>query len=126
MDIPRLLECIRESFNKRAQNDPVFRKSLVGFDRIISFSLTDDTDYFMSVVNGQVPAIQKGKPLSANIKIITDKNNLINVLTGQLDPMKAMLCGKVKVSASLIDIAWLKKLIDNNKKEIAELVEKSK
>jgi putative sterol carrier protein len=125
MDIPRLLECIRESFNKRSQNDPVFRKSLVGFDRIISFSLTDDTDYFMSVVNGQVPAIQKGKPRSANIKIITDKNNLIYVLTGQLDPMKAMLSGKVKVSASLIDIAWLKKLIDNNKKEIAELVRQS-
>ena len=126
MDIPRLLECIRENFNMRSQNDPEFRKKLAGFDRTISFSITDDENYFICIVNGHVPPIQKGNPYNSNIKIITDKNNLICILTGALDPLKAMLSGKVKVSASLPDIAFLKKLIDNNKKEIAELVRQSK
>lgn len=126
MEIPKLLECIRETFNTRSQNEPEFRKSIAGFDRTISFSLTDDDDYFMSVVNGLVPAIQKGKPISANIKITTNKKNFVAILSGQLDPMKAMLAGMIKVSASLQDIAWMKKLIDKNKKEIAELIERNK
>jgi putative sterol carrier protein len=126
MEISQLLECIRERFNERSQTDPEFRKSLGGFDRTISFSLSDDADYFMSVVNGKVPSIQKGKPLSANIKITTNKKNFIGILSGQLDPMKAMLSGMIKISASIQDIAWMKKLIDKNKKDIAELVEKNK
>lgn len=126
MEISQLLECIRARFNERSQTEPEFRKSLAGFDRIISFSLTDDADYFMSVVNGHVPAIQKGKTLNANIKITTNKKNFIGILSGQLDPMKAMLSGMIKISANIQDIAWMKKLIDKNKKEIAELVEKNK
>jgi len=121
-----LLEHLKNSFNNKAETDPRFRQSVAGFDKTIAFSLTDDADYYFFIHNGNVPSIQRGKPAHADIKIITDKQNLIAVLSGQTDPMKAMLTRKLKVNGSLQDVAFMKRFIDQNKTEIAGLVNSRK
>lgn len=122
MEMIQLFEYLRTNFNARVERDPVFRQSVISFNKRISFSLTDDDDYAFTIINGRVPEITTGRAPNYDIRIITDKEHLIELLNGNIDPMKAMMTGKLKINGSLPDVAWLKRFLDLNKSTIAGIM----
>lgn len=122
MEMIKLFEFIRTNFNTRVERDPVFRQAVITFNKRISFSLTDDNDYSFTILNGRIPEIATGRALTYDIRIITDKEHLIELLSGKTDPMKAMITGKLKINGSLPDVAWLKRFLDMNKSTIAGIM----
>lgn len=121
-EISEIIENIRTVFNNRSAKDATFRESLKNFDRTIAFTLTDNDSYWFAISNGTVQAINKGIPLRSDIKLISDTESLIMILSGKLDAMKAMMTRRLKISGSLQDVSWLKKFLDKNKQEIAGLL----
>ena len=119
MDLEKLFEYIRSDFNSKATTDPAFQQQLAGVSKKIVFSLTDGGNWYFELDNGVVPSITRQVPLVYDIKIITDTPSLIALLSGKLDPMKAMVGGKVKISGSLKDAVWLKKLMSMSKQSLA-------
>jgi putative sterol carrier protein len=118
-DLEKLFEHIRSDFNRKAESDPAFQQQLAGVSKKIVFCLTDGGNWYFELDNGVVPSITRQVPMVYDIKIMTDSASLIALLSGKLDPMKAMVGGKVKVSSSLKDVVWLKKLMAMSKQSLA-------
>ena len=121
-EISEIIENIRTVFNNRSAKDQIFRDSLLGFEKNIAFTLTDNDSYWFQITKGTVPSINKGIPLRSDIKLISNTESLLAILSGALDPMKAMMTGKLKISGSIADVVWLKKFLEKNRDSIANLM----
>jgi len=121
-DPKKLFEFIRANFNRKVDTEPDFRALVANFNKTIFFSLEDGGRYCFSLVNGYVPEIKEGTPLRFDIKIMTNTENLLALLSGKLDPMQAMMTRKLRVSASLQDVAWLKRFLNLNKSTISNII----
>jgi putative sterol carrier protein len=118
-DMPKLFEFIRVKFNERADTDPIFAARVSEFNKTIIFCLDDECSYCFSVTGGRVPAIFKADPTTRHdIKIMSNTKDLLALLSGELDPMKARLVRKVRINGGLKDIAWLKRFLELNKSTI--------
>ena len=121
-EIAEIIENIRTVFNNRSAKDQIFRDSLSGFEKTIAFTLKDNDSYWFQISKGIVPSINKGIPLRFDIKLISNTESLLAILSGALDPMKAMMTGKLKISGSIQDVVWLKKFLEKNREPIASLL----
>jgi len=121
-EISEIIENIRTVFNNRSAKDQIFRDSLLGFEKNIAFTLTDNDSYWFQITKGTVPSINKGIPLRSDIKLISNTESLLAILSGALDPMKAMMTGKLKISGSISDVLWLKKFLERNREAISGLL----
>lgn len=121
-EIAEIIENIRTVFNNRSAKDQIFRDSLSGFEKTIAFTLKDNDSYWFQISKGIVPSINKGIPLRSDIKLISNTESLLAILSGALDPMKAMMTGKLKISGSIQDVVWLKKFLEKNREPIASLL----
>ena len=121
-EISEIIENIRTVFNNRSAKDQIFRDSLMGFEKTIAFTLTDNDSYWFQITKGTVPLINKGIPLRSDIKLISDTESLLAILSGTLDPMKAIMTGKLKISGTITDVVWLKKFLEKNRDSIANLM----
>lgn len=121
-EISEIIENIKTVFNNRSAKDQIFRDSLLGFEKTIAFTLTDNDSYWFQISKGTVPSINKGIPLRSDIKLISNTESLLAILGGKLDPMKAMITGKLKISGSITDVVWLKKFLERNREAISVLL----
>lgn len=122
VEISEIIENIKTVFNNRSAKDQIFRDSLLGFEKTIAFTLTDNDSYWFQISKGIVPSINKGIPLRSDIKLISDTESLMAILGNKMDPMKAMLTGKLKISGSIQDVVWLKKFLERNREAISGLL----
>lgn len=118
-EMRELFEYIRVKFNERADDDPIFNARVSEFNKTIIFCLDEGGSYCFTLTNGRVPAIiEAGPGTRHDIKIMANTRDLLALLSGELDPMKALLGRKVRINGGLKDIAWLKKFLDLNKSTI--------
>ena len=122
VEISEIIENIRTVFNNRSAKDHAFRESLANFEKTIAFTLKDNDSYWFQITKGTVPSINKGIPLRSDIKLISNTESLLAILSGALDPMKAMMTGKLKISGSISDVLWLKKFLERNREAISGLL----
>jgi hypothetical protein len=118
-DIRRLFNFIRDGFNRKVDADPAFRQLVCGFNKSIVFVLSDNGTFNFVLRNGQVMPISEGMPLTWDIKATSDTQNLLALLSGKLDPMAAMVSRKLRISASIQDVAWLKRFLSLNRSTIS-------
>jgi len=118
-EMMELFEFIRTKFNERADDDPIFAARVSDFNKTIIFCLDDGGSYCFTLTNGRVPAIFEANPRTPHdIKIMSNSRDLLALLSGELDPMKALLGRKVRINGGLKDIAWLKRFLELNKSTI--------
>lgn len=122
-EMMELFEFIRTKFNERAENDPIFAARVSDFNKTIVFYLDEGGSYCFTLTNGRVPAIFEANPHTPHdIKIMSNSRDLLALLSGELDPMKALLGRKVRINGGLKDIAWLKKFLEINKSAIGNVL----
>ena len=122
-EMMELFEFIREKFNERADDDPIFAARVSDFNKTIIFCLDDGGSYCFTLTNGRVPAIFEANPRTPHdIKIMSNSRDLLALLSGELDPMKALLGRKVRINGGLKDVAFLKRFLDVNKNIIKNVI----
>lgn len=84
----------------------------IDFDRSLSAKITDlDTVLQGRFVQGQFTDIEQADDPNADIKLTLTSDDLVAMCRGELNVMKAMATGKLKLQASMGDMMKLRKLL---------------
>ena len=84
----------------------------IDFDRSLSATITDlDTVLKGRFVDGTFSDIEESEDPAADVKLTLTSDNLIAMCRGELNAMKAMATGKLKLQASMGDMMKLRKLL---------------
>lgn len=102
------LEKIERGFHRKWDNDPEFRDSLKGKDRVILIDLTDMGAWTLRVEDGKLQEIEEGRPDDFDVRLKTASEDFLAIFEGDLSPLKAYMTNKVKVKAGLRDIMLVK------------------
>ncbi|HEU5129417.1 MAG TPA: SCP2 sterol-binding domain-containing protein [Glycomyces sp.] len=85
---------------------------LDGFDRTVAFDITDlDTSFNAKVAEGKLTNLLDGDNADAEVRVSIASDDLIALSKKELKPAKAFLTGKIKVKASVKDLAKLRKAL---------------
>ena len=105
---PKLEEAIGK-FNKKAAEDPKLAQELEGIKRVVLIDCNDGPKFHFTLENKRMTPLADGPVDNAEVKIVSDSETLMKLLTGELKPMKAWALKKVKIDASLEDLMRLRK-----------------
>jgi putative sterol carrier protein len=93
---------------KTEKNQKRFKK----FSKTMAFEFTDIVKtYYSEIVEGNPGEIQEGEPEKADIKITSDSNTWIGIMSGEISGMKAYTSKKLKVKGKMSDLLKLQKLM---------------
>ncbi len=85
-----------------------FRK----WNKTMSFEFTDLNKTLYFIIKAGVPGeVIEGEPDKSNIKITTDSDTWVKIMTGELGGMKAYTAKKLNVKGSMPDLLKLQKLM---------------
>ncbi len=113
-DDDRIQECfdrIERGFHRKWENDEAFRNGLKGKDRDIHIEFTDQGSWSLIVQDGELVTVEQGAPSDADVHLTTTSEHFIDVMNGDLSPMKAYLTKKISVDAGLRDILLVKSFL---------------
>ncbi|QSB03926.1 SCP2 sterol-binding domain-containing protein [Natronoglycomyces albus] len=108
-------EC-REALHKFAEqmsDDPKKVKKLKGFNRALACNITDldDVSFHGRFEGGKLTDITDGDNDDAEIRMIVKSDDLVALVAGELNFMKAFTSGQVKVKANMMDMMKLKTVL---------------
>lgn len=84
----------------------------VDFDRSLSATITDlNTVLKGRFEGGQFTGIEQASDPAADVKLTLTSDDLVAMCRGELNVMKAMATGKLKLQASMGDMMKLRKLL---------------
>ena len=84
----------------------------IDFDRSLSATITDlDTVLKGRFVGGAFTNIEMAEDPAADVKLTLSSDDLVSMCRGELNAMKAMATGKLKLQASMGDMMKLRKLL---------------
>lgn len=84
----------------------------IDLDRPIAVTLRDLTESFHGrLVNGRIEDLADGDDPRAKIRLTASSDDLIALVTGQLDFARAWTSGRVSVKANPFDLLKLRKLM---------------
>ena len=88
------------------------KKSFRKWNKTMGFEFTDiDKTVYFNIESGVPGEIIEGVPGKINIKIITDTETWVKVMSGEIGGMKAYTSGKLKVKGKMPDLLKLQKLM---------------
>jgi putative sterol carrier protein len=105
-------ELLRETitrFNKKAANDPKLSAELQDVRKVIQVEITDGEMYNFVLENARVGELNKGQTQNPDIRIITSKETLFQLRSGELRVMKAYATRRLQVKGSIEDLLRLRK-----------------
>ena len=98
---------LRENFFTE-KSKKAFRK----WNKTMAFEFTDlEKTVYFNIEAGVPGEIIEGEPEKSNVKITTDSDTWVKVMTGELGGMKAYTAKKLKVKGSMPDLLKLQKLM---------------
>jgi len=73
-----------------------------GLDSVIQFKFTGEEagDWFAVIKDGKV-VVEQGTHNSPKMTLTADSSDYVGIFTGELDPMKAFMEGKLKLAGDL-------------------------
>ncbi|MFC4336965.1 SCP2 sterol-binding domain-containing protein [Salininema proteolyticum] len=98
-----------EKFAEMLASKPKTAKKLSGFDRSLACDITDldDVSFHGRFDKGKLVDIEEGDDDEAQIRMILSSDDLLALVSGELDFKKAFTGGKVKVKANMMDMMKL-------------------
>jgi putative sterol carrier protein len=83
-----------------------------GFERTLAVEITDlDQTFSAKLAGGQLADLLEGDAPDAEVRILIASDDLIALSKKEIKPAKAFLTGKIKVKASVKDLAKLRKAL---------------
>jgi len=98
---------IEELFTKAVEALPEIKT----WNKVYQFKVEDNGEFYMEISNGEVKVVEGTHP-SPIATIIGSSETLKQILSGELDAMKAFMLRKIKITGNVLDTMNLKKLID--------------
>lgn len=87
-------------------------EGLEDFERTLAFEIADlDTAFNAKLANGKLTDLIEGDDADAEVRVSVASDDLIKLSNKELKPAKAFLTGKIKVKASVKDLAKLRKAL---------------
>ncbi|GAB3654101.1 SCP2 sterol-binding domain-containing protein [Glycomyces tarimensis] len=85
---------------------------LDGFERTLACDITDlDTSFNAKISGGKLTDLMDGDNPDAEVRVSVASDDLVALSKKELKPAKAFLTGKIKVKASVKDLAKLRKAL---------------
>ncbi|MHA2167141.1 MAG: SCP2 sterol-binding domain-containing protein [Candidatus Hodarchaeales archaeon] len=103
-----------ESVEKLRQNffTEKSKKSFRKWNKTMSFEFTDLEKTLYFIIEAGVPGeVTEGVPEKSNVKITTDSDTWVKIMTNEIGGMKAYTAKKLKVKGSMPDLLKLQKLM---------------
>jgi len=98
-----------ERFAENLASNPKSVKKLTGFQRNLAADITDHGVSFNGKFDqGKLVDIVPGDNPDAEIRMIVASDDLLKLVAGELDFMKAFSSGKVKIKANMMDLMKLR------------------
>lgn len=98
-----------EQFAENLSSNPKSVRKLQGFQRSLAADITDLSVSFNGKFDqGKLTGITDGDNSDAEIRMIVSSDNLLKLVAGELDFMKAFTGGQVKLKANMMDLMKLR------------------
>ncbi|GAB3654105.1 hypothetical protein GCM10028833_27530 [Glycomyces tarimensis] len=98
-----------EQFAANLASNPKSVRKLTGFQRTLACDITDlDVSFHGRFDGGKLVDITDGDEPDAQIRMITSSDDLVKLVDGELDFMKAFQSGRVKIKANMMDLMKLR------------------
>ncbi len=109
--VAEYLDRLERGFHRKWDNDPDFREGLEGKDRDILLEFTDVGSWTMTVRDGKLESIDEGSLEDADVRLTAQSQDFLDVIDGDLSPLKAYMTNRIDVSAGLRDILLVKSFL---------------
>ncbi|HEU5129416.1 MAG TPA: SCP2 sterol-binding domain-containing protein [Glycomyces sp.] len=98
-----------EQFAANLAANPKSVRKLTGFQRGLACDITDlSTSFHGKFDGGKLVDITDGDDPDADIRMIVSSDDLLRLVAGELDFMKAFSAGRVKIKANMMDLMKLR------------------
>ena len=95
----------------------IFEKA-AGIDFSVQLELTgSENEYWYLLVQNQTCKIEQGSIPNSNAQVILEKENLIHLIKGELNPSMAFFTGKIKISGDQSGLFRIVSLFNINKEK---------
>ncbi len=98
-----------------AQKSEAVKKEIASMDKSFQFNVSDEEPYYVEI-NGGTVSLKDGTHASPTATISATGAVLVDMFSGNLNPIQAFMSGKLKVSGDVISAQKLTSLIDKARK----------
>ena len=105
--IEEIKTIIEQLYAKAVEKDP----SIKSWNKVYQFVLTDDGKFYVEIKDGKVSVVEGEHPRPI-ATLTTTTDILKQILSGELDAMRAFMARKISITGNVLDTMNLKKLID--------------
>ncbi len=105
-----LLRDAIDSFNISARGNATMQQKLEGRTRRIQLELDHGQVFSARLADKQIVDLHEGKIESPEIIVKSDIRTLEGLFSGAENPIKAMMLMKLRIKASMEDLAWIKSM----------------
>ena len=107
MSLEEYKKMIEEIFKKAVERVPEIKE----WSKIYQFKLEDTGEFYIEIKDGELKVVEGSHP--SPIATISGSSEVLKqILTGELDAMKAFMMRKIKITGNVLDTMNLKKMID--------------
>jgi putative sterol carrier protein len=96
---------------KNMEEDEKLKSEIKGFDGIFQLDITDGESYYVTIKEGEVGDLEKGKAEKPRLTVTSDTETLKAVMSQEMSPMKAFAMRKIRLNGSFEDIIRLRKFL---------------
>jgi putative sterol carrier protein len=101
-----------ERLGERMAANAAAGTSKIDFNRSLSCRITDlGVGFHGRLVDGRIEDVVEGEDPDAKLKLAAGSDDLIALVSGQLNAASAWASGRIKIDASLMDLMKLRKLL---------------
>ncbi|MCK4718822.1 MAG: SCP2 sterol-binding domain-containing protein [Thermoplasmata archaeon] len=97
-----------EKFRMKIDEKPEYKEELMGWTRMVLIDAGEEKYHFI-VDNAEVKGFGAGDAEEAEIAIIADASTMIELLNGDISPMKAYAKKQIKLKAAISDVLKIRK-----------------
>ncbi len=94
-----------EDFKEQCNNNKRLRRMQRDWSKVLHYEASDTGDSFtMTVVEGEIIKIERGKQGTPDVVIETDSETLCDMFWGDVNPTQKYLKGEIRVKGSQEDV----------------------
>lgn len=83
------------------------------YDKVIQFEVAGDPkpEFYLEIKGGKDLSVTEGKHEKPDITISSDKDTMVGIGAGKVNPTQAFMQGKIKVKGAMMELMKLQKII---------------
>lgn len=83
------------------------------YNKVIQFEVTGDPkpEFYLEIKGGKDLSLTEGKHEKPDITISSDKDTMVGIGAGKVNPTQAFMQGKIKVKGAMMELMKLQKII---------------